>query len=70
MEEAMMVADYSQDDKKMRFNDKENNRVDTPNLDESNVKAKEECKQDDDNKKALRDTDYGMSSSLKVNFTA
>ncbi|XP_045207834.1 protein HEXIM1-like [Mercenaria mercenaria] len=57
MEEAMMVADYSQDDHKMRFNDKENNRADTPILEESNLKTKEECKQDDDNKKALRDAD-------------
>ncbi|XP_060563039.1 protein HEXIM1-like [Ruditapes philippinarum] len=61
MEEAMMVADYSQGDHKMKFNDKENNRGDTPNLEESNVKTKEECKQDDDNKKALRDTDYGKN---------
>jgi hypothetical protein len=68
MEEAMMVADYSQGDHKMKFNDKENNRGDTPNLEESNVKTKEECKQDDDNKKALRDTDYGMSLCKNVCF--
>lgn len=57
MEEVMMVADYSRDDQKMKFNDKENNRADTPSLEQS------KCKQDDENKKALRDAENGMSFS-------
>lgn len=64
----MTVADYPQGDQKMEFNDKENNRADTPVLDESKTKTTEECKQDEDNKIALRDTDNGMSRiSIYVN---
>lgn len=58
MEEVMMVADYSQGDPKMKFNDKENNRADTPLLDQS------KCKQDDDSKKALRDAENEENKNL------
>lgn len=59
MEEVMMAVDYSQGDRQINFSDKENSQTVTPCMDESNIKTVEECKQDDDNKKALRDTDNG-----------
>ncbi|KAL4229286.1 hexamethylene bis-acetamide inducible 1 [Mactra antiquata] len=67
MEGTMMAVDYSQGDGQIMYNDKENSRTVTPGLDESKTKTVEECKQDDENKKALRDTDNENKGIVDTN---